>query len=265
MAQSTISVDTVYQTVLALCNKEQRGYITPQEFNLLARKAQMEIFESYFHDMKTSSAKMNDQNWQAPKKPFGETELIEEKLKRFLQQDTFNWNVGQGTSQWTLTSNIYYIKSVFVGGSTGDFAQGREVFEISNEEGAAIGAPDGGQVWSHPLLRPTESHFVYQIYHGGTTTGNVTIRIFPTPATNSPEYFNMHYYAKPDDPKWAYVVVNKRALYDSTNSVHFQLHDSEEQLLVSRIHQLAGVVIQKPGLVEVGAAEATSIKSQQND
>ena len=29
---TTISVDTVYQRVLALANKEQRGYITPQEF-----------------------------------------------------------------------------------------------------------------------------------------------------------------------------------------------------------------------------------------
>ena len=35
-----ISIDTVYQKVLALANKEQRGYITPQEFNLLADKAQ---------------------------------------------------------------------------------------------------------------------------------------------------------------------------------------------------------------------------------
>ena len=44
-----ISVDTVYQRVLALANKEQRGYITPQEFNLLANAAQMAIFESYFY------------------------------------------------------------------------------------------------------------------------------------------------------------------------------------------------------------------------
>ena len=43
-----VSVDTVYQKVLALINKEQRGYLTPQDFNLLADKAQMEIFESYF-------------------------------------------------------------------------------------------------------------------------------------------------------------------------------------------------------------------------
>ena len=47
-----VSIDTVYQRVLTLANKEQRGYITPQEFNLLANHAQMEIFDQYFHDIK---------------------------------------------------------------------------------------------------------------------------------------------------------------------------------------------------------------------
>ena len=46
-----VNVNTVYQTVLALANKEQRGYITPQEFNLFARLAQQEIFEQYFYDI----------------------------------------------------------------------------------------------------------------------------------------------------------------------------------------------------------------------
>ena len=45
-----VSVDTVYQKVLAFANKEQRGYITPQEFNILANQAQLEIFEQYFYD-----------------------------------------------------------------------------------------------------------------------------------------------------------------------------------------------------------------------
>ena len=35
-----VSVDTVYQRVLAILNKEQRGYVTPQEFNLFANQAQ---------------------------------------------------------------------------------------------------------------------------------------------------------------------------------------------------------------------------------
>ena len=46
-----ISVDTVYQRVLAILNKENRGYMTPQEFNLMANQAQIEIFEQYFYDL----------------------------------------------------------------------------------------------------------------------------------------------------------------------------------------------------------------------
>ena len=42
-----VSVSSVYQKVLAITNKEQRGYITPQEFNLFADQAQREIFNSY--------------------------------------------------------------------------------------------------------------------------------------------------------------------------------------------------------------------------
>ena len=46
-----VNVDTVYQKVLAIANKEQRGYIIPQEFNLFANQAQMDIFEQYFYDL----------------------------------------------------------------------------------------------------------------------------------------------------------------------------------------------------------------------
>ena len=46
-----VSADTVYQRVLTLLNKEQRGYMTDIEYNLLANQAQLYIFENYFHDL----------------------------------------------------------------------------------------------------------------------------------------------------------------------------------------------------------------------
>ena len=46
-----ISINTVYQRVLAILNKEQRGYLTPVEFNLFANQAQLDIFEQYFYDL----------------------------------------------------------------------------------------------------------------------------------------------------------------------------------------------------------------------
>ena len=45
-----ISVDSVYRQVSIIMNKEGRGYLNAPEFNLLAHKAQMDIFENTFHD-----------------------------------------------------------------------------------------------------------------------------------------------------------------------------------------------------------------------
>jgi len=45
-----INVNTVYTTVLSILNKEQRGYLTPFEFNKLATQVQLETFEKFFED-----------------------------------------------------------------------------------------------------------------------------------------------------------------------------------------------------------------------
>jgi hypothetical protein len=73
-----ILVDTVYQRVLALANKEQRGYITPQEFNLLANQAQLEIFEQYFYDQKSE-----DRNLKNSTEFSNVDEMLDEKLSIF--------------------------------------------------------------------------------------------------------------------------------------------------------------------------------------
>ena len=46
-----INVNTVYQTVLLILNKEQRGYMTPLEFNKTGQQSQLEIFENYFDSL----------------------------------------------------------------------------------------------------------------------------------------------------------------------------------------------------------------------
>jgi len=46
-----INVNTVYQTVLLILNKEQRGYMTPVEFNKIGTQVQVEIFNTYFDSL----------------------------------------------------------------------------------------------------------------------------------------------------------------------------------------------------------------------
>ena len=46
-----VNVNTVYKTTLLILNKEQRGYITPDEFNKISIQVQREILEQYFEEL----------------------------------------------------------------------------------------------------------------------------------------------------------------------------------------------------------------------
>ena len=95
-----ISIDIVYQRVLALANKEQRGYITPQEFNLFANQAQMEILDQYFYDLN-----------QFERIPGNDTEygdmisLLKEKIGTLEKSSSISWSTT--TSSWPLPVDLY--------------------------------------------------------------------------------------------------------------------------------------------------------------
>ena len=42
-------INDVRNTVLAILNKNNYGYLSPQDFNLYAQQAQMSLFEDYFY------------------------------------------------------------------------------------------------------------------------------------------------------------------------------------------------------------------------
>ena len=96
----SVSVDTVYQKVLAICNKEQRGYITPQEFNLLADRAQYEIYQNYFNEIKNAERKPKNQQ------RFSDiVEQAEEKLQVFKRQQDESFGLTSGSAQ--IGANTY--------------------------------------------------------------------------------------------------------------------------------------------------------------
>ena len=95
-----VSVDTVYQRVLALANKEQRGYITPQEFNLFANQAQMEIFEQYFYDLDQWSRRPDNNESNS-----NISEFLEEKMELFLKVETLTAQ-GAGTGLYLPPSEL---------------------------------------------------------------------------------------------------------------------------------------------------------------
>ena len=76
--------------------------------------------------------------------------------------------------------------------------------------------------------------------------------------------FKIAYYKTPTAPKWDYVVVNEKALYNSNTSVDFELVVSEEEPLVLRILMLAGLTIQRPDVTQAGGQGLQMINQEQN-
>jgi hypothetical protein len=250
-----IDIDRVYQKVLALCNKEQKGYFTPQQFNLFAHKAQMEIFDGYFHDMKMAYHKPKNDMGVA----FDEIELIQEKLHPFWQEMSVVvslYSVGIGVipgGEDNIEDVFYKIQNIYNNDEKiAEEVSGDEFYRLSN----------------HPLLTPSSSRPVYvrekgNVFISSNYVNTKYFKVLPAPLT--PTNWAIHGWGRPATPNWAYVVVQERALYNGNLSVHFQLHASEEEKLVARLLQLAGVAIAKPGLVEVGMTDGAQIKQSQND
>ena len=212
-----VNIDTVYQRVLAIANKEQRGYITPQEFNLFASQAQMEILEQYFYDLNQFSRIPGNEGSYHDM-----LDLIDEKLDPFKQVVTLPVNAS-GIIE--LENDLYKLGSVFTIGSI-------EVERITMKQLRLI--------QTSTLTTPTSSNPVY------VGTSNNSIQVSPSSLTIS----NYEYIRMPIKPNWGYVVMNDRALYDpsSNKTTHFELHRAEEVELVYKILKLAGVAIQKQEL-----------------
>ena len=217
-----VSIDTVYQRVLAIANKEQRGYITPQEYNLLANQAQMQIFESYFFTK-------NQRERQEPDRtPITSETDIDQLLSRKLAPFTAISVVTNGN---TFPSN-YQIGKIFYNGYECRKVNRNEIKRILSS------------------IRHSSSN--EPIYTDNPTTTGVDIEVY-TPPTLAGAGVTCETINKPANVAWGYVVVNEKALYNSNTSVNFTLHESEEDTLVIKILELAGIVINKPGLVQIAA------------
>ena len=216
-----VSVDTVYQRVLAIANKEQRGYITPQEYNLLANQAQMQIFESYFFD------KNQRQRQEPDRDPITSETDIDQLLSRKLAPFTTITPITGGS----IFPIHYQIGRIFYNG-----------FECRKADRNEI---------KRMLLSPRHAG-TEPIYTDNPTAVGADIEVYtPTAVTNTG--VTCEVITKPDNVAWGYIVVNEKALYNSNTSTDFTLHESEEDTLVIKVLELAGIIMNKPGLLQIAA------------
>ena len=96
-----INVNTVYTTVLAILNKEQRGYLTPDEFNKVGTQVQLEIFESYFENLNQQLRTPQNNTEYADR-----VKLLQEKIATFETAATVTVALSGQFGQTTLPADL---------------------------------------------------------------------------------------------------------------------------------------------------------------
>jgi hypothetical protein len=236
----SVSIDTVYQRVLSILNKEQRGYVTPQEFNLFANQAQLDLFEQYFYDIN-----------QFGRIPGNDTEysdmldLLNKKIAIFETQEQLAYNTSN--AYFETPANMYRLGTViFTNVTTRDLYPSPTQpanFPVDNPvihrqtlsediEAERINGNELLYINSSPLTKPKNIRPIYVSKKGN-------INVYGDQEITSDVKCN--YIAKPAKVNWGYTVVNGKALYNAGTTVNFELHASEEVELVFKILQLAGI------------------------
>ena len=234
-----VSVDTVYQRVLALLNKEQRGYMTAIEYNLLANQAQLFIFENYFHDLNRLERNPgNNYQYADP------VEATKEKISVFEVRDA---SVTNGT---TLPSNVYKLGMMM----------------YANVEAQYISQRDFRNLSDIKILRPMDRWPYY-------TRDGVDVQVWGNDSSGDFERklgnnVTCNYIKKPDEVIWNYVPLpqaqGQYPLYNANTSQDFELHFSEETHLVNKILEFAGILVNKPGIAQLAEQEQAQNIQRQN-
>ena len=146
-------INSVRNTVLAVANKQNFGYISPADFNLYAKQAQLDIFENYFYRYNEWIAK---QNARVSGGQYADiVKNLEEVIDLFSVEDSLYRNQSNvyNTPNETNNSNTYYLlnkalvyQSVLLEGTTDGTAGGNNAVVDSTQDFPSLGVSVGDYV-----------------------------------------------------------------------------------------------------------------------
>jgi hypothetical protein len=218
-----ISVDTVYKTVLLILNKEQRGYMTPDEFNKTATQVQLETFENYFESLNQQLRVPDNDSEYADR-----VKNIDEKIAIFKRYATAPYE----TDHFTLPSDLYRLGTV--------------VYK-DEIEAQLIQRNDLLYVNQSPLTKPTEQYPLY-LYEDNK------LYLKPNDIISN---ISVSYVKKPADVIWNFEIPSGQNYYQyiATGSQDFELDVSEQPEVIIKILLYAGVVVKDYNLVNLTAQQ----------
>ena len=272
-----INVDTVYRTVLLVLNKENRGYITPDEFNKTATQVQLDIFEQYFDDLNQQLRVPQQGNDYANRQ-----RAIEQKLAPFkgygaceytgvttpdatVNDKTFAIPVEDGRGNTVINSGLEPVDTaadpnanppVLAETQVAFYKLGTVFYENSDtltSEVQLVTRDEYNSLNKSELTAPSKYSpiFMYEDYRLTIAPDTITTDVHAS------------FIRKPRNVVWNFTIDsnnNNAYSWNALTSTNFELLQSEQTEVIVRILLYSGIVVKDYQVVQLAAQEV-----QQNE
>jgi hypothetical protein len=229
-------INDVRNTVLSIISKDNRGFITPFEFNLFAKQAQLEIFGQYMYNYSNAINKQN-----ARMHGEGYTDIpknMAEVIDAFSTFAPLSYN--GTTSRFNLPADYYFLEKLLYNNNTEiEKVSHRKILNLVNSN----------------LTAPNTAYPVYTMDNNG-------IVVYPTTIAPPPPYTSSsiaaQYLRYPKDPNWTYsTTALGDPLFNSAAATYqdFELPLDDFANLVIKILEYSGISIREQDVVSAAKAE----------
>ena len=234
-----VSVKRVYEVLKDLANKEQRGFISPSEFNSMAPVAQMAIYRKMWGEV-LAAEQLRMSNDGA--RDLSKARDVREELTLYLKSSTQD---RQSDLKFNYPDDFYKLSSaktygsVLMGTTTSSPIEiTYDPFRIDYMLKSTLSAPS----LARPVILVADKLEVYP-----NSIKKIDIRYYKLPEgiTNAGA-------KTPSQPQFNYTTVAGDEVYDASTSIDFELPKDREEELVVELATMIGTALRDAAVMSYG-------------
>lgn len=239
-------INEVRNTVLSILNKNNYGYISPSDFNLFAKQAQLDIFEQYFYGYNRQINKENNRLGRLSGSGLAD---LKKQLAEVIDTFTMQISIAQAGGVYPLPNDWYTLL---------DLLNGSTIVERVNESKINL-------LNSSLLTAPSTEFPAYVFQPTPSPASNLSnsLRVYPNTIVGN---LTLQYIRYPKDPKWTFnTLALGEPIFDQSQPDYqdFELPMSDYAELVTRILKYSGLSIREQEIV--ADANASEILNTQTE
>lgn len=234
-----VSVKRVYEVLKDLANKEQRGFISPSEFNSMAPVAQMAIYRKMWGEV-LAAEQLRMSNDGA--RDLSKARDVREELTLYLKSSTQD---RQSDLKFNYPDDFYKLSSaktygsVLMGTTTSSPIEiTYDPFRIDYMLKSTLSAPS----LARPVILVADKLEVYP-----NSIKKIDIRYYKLP-----EGITSAGAKTPSQPQFNYTTVAGDEVYDASTSIDFELPKDREEELVVELATMIGTALRDAAVMSYG-------------